>query len=338
MFRTKPSNLSSIYGFFVGLFSIVVLFLIFPELSKINKKLNPHLTSKFAICAIFLISGMKVSSTNLLKSLKNCKLVCYSMVFSFVLYPLIGYFFSISMKMLNLKWVFHRGFIIATCMPPPVSAGIVMTTMFGGEEATAIAIAGMGNLAASVATPILLKILVVSDIDLVNIHTFLSFFKLFCLILFPTIFGQIIRRFLPSSILESQKLSHLSKFCLFYIVFCGFSFFVDSKTEETFQISSVFLLILNICFVSFTIYILVMYLDATLGITTNDSELWAMLFSVSMKSLGTGIAIILIWSETDDSLISAVFPLIIFEPVQIMLSMIIGLNLRKHKKIVESNV
>ncbi|KII67738.1 Sodium/bile acid cotransporter 7 [Thelohanellus kitauei] len=317
--KQSGKSLSFLWLLF-GIAFVVCLSLAFSKLGGSESVLYPQITSKIAIFIVFFISGLQITYDQIVKATRNVSLMLFALFSSFVLYPLIGFLFC----------------QIATCMPPPVSAGVVITNIFKGDEALAVTLSCIGNFIGSILTPIIIHMITHDDLTIIDASTLKNFCVLALIVLVPTIMGQLIRKRFPR--LGQVQLSTVSKVCLLYIIFCGLSASFDTLPGDVMTPWTIVCLVTGVSVIYVTVFCIVTWLDNLFRFTTNKQEQIALVSSVSMKSLGTGFAILMIWSQVNVFYLYYAVVLIIFEPIQITLSILIWQNCTKKENIHESKV
>ncbi|KAF1743738.1 hypothetical protein MXB_4423, partial [Myxobolus squamalis] len=319
-----------VFGFLFGLFIVISLSFIFPTFAISEFPLYPKITTKLAIFLIFTISGMKIPFDNLRQNILSIKIMFFSLVCTFIFYPIAGVSIGYLMYMAGVPWEITRGFVVATCMPPPVSAGIIVTDLYYGDEALAVTISAVGNILAAVISPGLILLIVSGSLGFSISQSIQGAALIFFIFIVPILFGQFLRWCLPNSILKRYKttLGVLGKVLLLYLVYCGISLSLDSSANSNVTIVMVGIIILFICSIHGLACLFILACDYNYFISGGQKKRIALMFSSSMKSLSAGVTIILLLSEKDKEFLSYMLPLIMFEPLQITQSIFIGMYFR----------
>ena len=123
--------------------------------------LNPELfIGKYGVMFIFLISGLSLELSELTEAFANMKLNALTQGLSFLAWPL---FAGIPLVQLFKKLcpnllpsTLLDGLLILTCLPTTVNMCILLTSSAGGNVATALCNAVIGNILGIFVTPALL--------------------------------------------------------------------------------------------------------------------------------------------------------------------------------------
>uniref|UniRef100_A0A6B2G678 Sodium/bile acid cotransporter 7 (Trinotate prediction) n=1 Tax=Myxobolus squamalis TaxID=59785 RepID=A0A6B2G678_MYXSQ len=215
-------------------------------------------------------------------------------------------------------------------MPPPVSAGIIVTDIYYGDEALAVTISAIGNILAAIISPCLILLIVSGSLGFSVAQSIQSAALIFFIFIVPILFGQSLRWCLPNSLLKRYKttLSVLGKVLLLYLVYCGISLSLDSSGNSNVTLVMVGIIIFFICSIHGLACLFILACDYNYFISGSQKKRIALMFSSSMKSLSAGVTIILLLSEKDKEFLSYMLPLIMFEPLQITQSIFMGMYFR----------
>lgn len=331
---------SPIYTLFLGLFLVLAIAYAFPDLASVDGVFYPKITMKIAIVIIFTIYGLTLPGSELVESLRDGKVVLLALGCSFLFYPTVGYLFGKWMLLVGMPWQITDGFVVASCMPPPVSAGIVLTNIYGGDEALAVTISAVGNLLSAVLSPTLIYILFAKKFDLKFWGILRAVLNLIVLVLLPIGLSQAIKAIIPSQFFarQRQRLTCVSKVLMLYLVFCGASMSVDFCDYTGLGPFVIGVLLFSICSIHALVACIIYLVDVKFQVTDSPKKQLSLIFSGSMKSLSTGIAIAIVLCGNDSVFMYYILPLVIFEPLQIIQSMVFGLYFSKHEERTNSMV
>jgi len=130
-------------------------------LGKSGGALRPELfIGKFGVMFIFLISGLSLELSELTEAFANVKLNVLTQLTSFLAWPLlvglplVHFFKNICPNLLTPALV--DGLLVLTCLPTTVNMCILLTSSAGGNVATALCNAVIGNILGIFVTPALL--------------------------------------------------------------------------------------------------------------------------------------------------------------------------------------
>jgi len=143
--------------FMTGAAVSIVLAALYPDICKTGGLLKPELTvNKMAVSMIFLLSGLSLSVRDMWSAMTNYKLNSMIQIVMFGVTPL--YYEGIAKIMRYAKINSHLidGIICLGCLPTTVNMCIALTTAAGGNVASAICNAVLGNLLGIFVTPALL--------------------------------------------------------------------------------------------------------------------------------------------------------------------------------------
>ncbi|MCC6863790.1 MAG: bile acid:sodium symporter [Rhodobacteraceae bacterium] len=280
----------------------------------------------WAVSLLFFIYGAKLSSATIVSGLTNWKLQITILLCTFALFP----FLWLVLNPIAARWLptaMGVGFLYIGCLPSTIQSSIAFTSVSGGNIAGAICAASISNLIAVIVTPLLLSLLLPqSSNHAINPTVIFSIFKQ---ILLPFAIGQLCRPWL-SVFLNRQKLpmTILNRGSILLIVYAAFSAGAVNKIWS--RISTMELLItLALCLVMFLV-VMTIALSAGRSIGLGRSDLYAVLFCGSTKSLATGLPMAgILFPSPNLPLI--VLPLMIYHLMQLIICTLISQQTKQKK-------
>eukprot|EP00116_Pleurobrachia_bachei_P002617 sb/3462879/ len=178
--------------FLVGLVLSILLAKLEPSIGRKGGILVPEITIKyFAVSLIFLNSGLSLKTEELKHALTQVHLHTFIQCFTMMFIPVFMQFVSlVAMNHSLLQPLLINGFIVVSCMPPPVSSAVILTKTVGGNEAAAIFNSALGSLLGIFVSPVL----ILMTLGLSGDVPFLRIFIQLCgTVLLPLTIGQWLR-------------------------------------------------------------------------------------------------------------------------------------------------
>ncbi|ORX48580.1 hypothetical protein DM01DRAFT_1385505 [Hesseltinella vesiculosa] len=148
------------YWFLIGLALVIVLAWQFPDVAKKNGYLHAEWSIKWgAVIIIFFISGLSLRTKILAQTVLRVRLHFLIQFINLMVIPgfvfgLVLLFFKMHMPLNSLLLV---GVVIAASTPTTVSSNVVMTKNAGGNEASALMNAALGNVLGIFVSPALVS-------------------------------------------------------------------------------------------------------------------------------------------------------------------------------------
>lgn len=173
--------------FFVGIAVMVILAFMVPALGMFVRE---YKILKIGIFLAFLVTGMTLDTSDVVRQLKEYKVLFAAVFSSLFFFPFVTYFAASAV--FNSQPDFIIGAIIIATAPVTIASGTVMTGMARGNIPLSLFICVLCNLVAIFSIPPLLNIFVsvTEPIDLPVMKMMLS---LIVTILIPTIIGQLLQ-------------------------------------------------------------------------------------------------------------------------------------------------
>ncbi|KAI8065371.1 putative sodium bile acid cotransporter [Gilbertella persicaria] len=232
------------YFFLFGLGVVIGLAWAFPSVGKSNGDIKAQYTVKWgAVIVIFLLSGLGLEVSVMLRTMLRWRLHLVVQVISFIVLPFVMYgvvrFFVCVHA--DLDPTVYKGWIIALSTSTTVSSNAVMTRNANGNDGAAVLNAALGNILGIFISPALMTafqndpIVFEPGTDRGN-PDYLSILKnLGCTVLAPLVVGQVLRYWFPA------RVKYLAAKCKFPIIntlallALVWSVFSDSRASDAFS-------------------------------------------------------------------------------------------------------
>ncbi|MDD7984847.1 bile acid:sodium symporter [Lentisphaera marina] len=293
--------------------------LIFPETSETWRQagLTPWL-----IAGVFLCQGLGLNPKDKIDLSHNLKIIFFSMVASFIIFPLIAY---ATLHFAQLSTDNYFGLMLICCMPCTLVSGIVISDLAGGDRASALFITIALNCSAVIISPLLISFYLSSTAE---VDTLSLIQKLTLTVFIPALCGWGIRK----KIKLSRNGFNLSIKYL-PVLFLGTVIFVNTGGQKDQILKSSLNDVVYIALLSAIIHLIALYLFKSFGKQTSMSDPQNRSFSIccSQKTLPLAIAI---WSaHFAQSFPTALIATMIYHLVQIYLDSFIAQKWAKKKKL-----
>ncbi|MEX3517344.1 bile acid:sodium symporter family protein [Corynebacterium camporealensis] len=269
--------------------------------------------TNIAIALLFFLYGARLSPQEALSGLKNWKLHLTILVFTFVLYPIVG----VALKPLEslTGTSLYLGILYLTLVPSTVQSSVAFTSIAKGNIAGAIVSASASNLLGVLFTPLLAMLLMDAS---GGIHVDSSvFIEIAILLLLPFAVGQLTRRWVKD-FAKNKGTKVVDRGSIAMVVYAAFSKgMVDGIWSEISWLQLLFLVVFSAVLVAFMLWF-TRKLSSWLGF--NRADTIAIEFCGSKKSLATGLPMAsVIFASGEVSLGLLILPLMIYHQVQLMI-------------------
>ncbi|XP_012944016.1 sodium/bile acid cotransporter 7-B isoform X2 [Aplysia californica] len=304
--------------FCCGILIVILFAKLFPSIGNAGGILKPEITVKYiAVSVIFLNSGLTLPTEELKTAIFQWQLHLLVQGFTFVVFPLIVYGLVSVLQYTFLHPALLEGMTILSTMPPPVSSAIILTKSVGGNEAAAVFNSAFGSMLGIFVTPSLILLLLGSSN--VQVPTQKIFQQLFTTVVLPLIIGQIIRnsqyRWLQRQRIPFRTIGHVLILFIIYTTFCATFSRTDIQMDTLSLLSTI---VLIFCLqLSFMCFLLLFSSHSMFSFTSNDSV--TITYCGTHKSLTLGIPVIEIIFEGDPNISFLSVPLLVYNPMQIVL-------------------
>lgn len=269
------------------------------------------LATNIAIALLFYLYGARLSPQEALSGLKHWRLHITILVFTFVVFPIIG----LGLRPLDsvLSGGLYLGILYLTLAPSTVQSSVAFTSIAHGNIAGSIVSASLSNLLGVVLTP-LLVMLTMSRGTGVSVGGDV-FIKIAVQLLLPFLLGQLTRKWTGKwAAKKGTKL--VDRGSITMVVYSAFSAGMVHGIWSTVSLGEiVFLVIFSVVLVAIMLW-LTRFVAQKLGF--NEADQKAIQFCGTKKSLATGLPMgAVIFGPAEVSLI--IVPLMIFHQVQLMI-------------------
>jgi solute carrier family 10 (sodium/bile acid cotransporter), member 7 len=296
------------YWFFAG---IAVMILIAFALPSVGVFLRAYKILDGVIFIAFLLTGLTLEPTSILRQLKDGKALAAAVISSLFLIPLIAYIPAV--------WIFGMpsdaavGIVINGAAPVTIASGMVMTAMALGNVSLSLLICVLSNAAGVATIPIILKILLGTGSAPVSLPVLQMLAGLAVKVLIPTAIGQLLRPLLKNVIAPYGKEFSVFNQCLVLLIILNA---VSSSTAHILEAGMGILGIL-IFMILLHIFILSMNYGISRLIRLDAPSTAAFTIHVSQKTLTVGY---LVWSGYfADMFPMALIPAIAYHITQMIL-------------------
>ncbi|XP_059157775.1 sodium/bile acid cotransporter 7-like isoform X2 [Physella acuta] len=308
--------MKSLY-FCTGIVVSIILARLNPNIGAPGGLLKPELTVKYlAVSMIFLNGGLNIPTETLTAAVKRWDIHLFVQVFAFVVFPVIVYTLVTLLKYTFLHPALLDGLLILSAMPPPVSSAIILTRLVGGNEAAALFNSVFGSMLGIFLTPPLILFILGSKEVEIPSEQILK--QLILTVVVPLICGLVFRnykrRWLLKQNIPFNLIGHLLTFYIIYATFCATFTRSDLSLDYFSLITTGFIItLLLICIHLFLIVISY----RIMGFSAYDTI--SIMYVGSQKSLNIGMPVIEIIFEGNPNISYLSVPLLIYNPMQIVL-------------------
>lgn len=316
--------------FMIGIFVAVLMAKLEPSIGMKGGLLRPEYTIKyFAVALIFFNSGLSLKTEELKNAITQVQLHTFIQSFTLIFIPFFMQFVAIVMRnheMLN-PWLIN-GFIVVSCMPPPVSSAVILTKTVGGNEAAAIFNSALGSFLGIFVSPILILLTLGLSGDVPFGKIFL---QLLLTVVVPIVAGQITRNAGPSMIkwLDTKKslFGNIASFTLLMIIYSAFCDTFSNKDILIPKSELVTVLVFVILIQIFLVYFVFRLTQSSFCRFEKKDTICAM-FCATHKSLTLGIPMLKIMYSGDPNLSFITIPLLMYHPCQILFGSLLAPKLK----------
>jgi solute carrier family 10 (sodium/bile acid cotransporter), member 7 len=200
--------------FFVGIAVMVALAFSAPGLGMFVRE---YKMLQIAIFLTFLITGMTLDTSDVMKQFRNVKVLIAAVFSSLFFFPIVTYFAA--NVFFTSQTDFIIGAIIIATAPVTIASGTVMTGIARGNISLSLFICVLCNMVAIFTVPPLINLLVsgTEPIELPVLHMMMS---LVSTILLPTIIGQALQfKVRQIALAHKKKISIFNQSVVLLIIF-----------------------------------------------------------------------------------------------------------------------
>ncbi|XP_035207685.1 sodium/bile acid cotransporter 7-like [Stegodyphus dumicola] len=293
----------------------------YPEIGAKGGFLKPEITVKYvAVVVIFFLSGVSLKSTELKTATYQFQIHLFIQLYSMLFIPLIVQIFAELLEQFFPNPHLLVGFVIVSCMPPPVSSAVLLTKTAGGNEAAAVFNSALGSFLGIFITPALLYVFFSGSGEVPIWGVIL---QLSMTVVLPVIIGQLMRIVVGSYFERHKKrFSTIGSFMLLLVIYTTFCD-TFAKHDTAFTMSTVITTSVAV------ILLQLILLGIAFGVASNLTSLYtpedvvAILYCSTHKSLTLGFPMLKVLYENHSQFGLISFPLLIYHPMQILLGSIL---------------
>lgn len=200
--------------FFVGIALAVVLAFLVPALGAFVREYS---VLKMGIFLAFLVTGMTLDTSQILRQLKDIKVLLASTLSTLVLFPVVAYYAASTTFSNNPDFVV--GILVIAAAPVTVASGTVMTGIARGNIPLSLFICVLCNGLAIFTIPPILN-LFISLTEPVNLPIGKMMGSLIITVLVPTVLGMLLRPSLKGVLAtHKRKVSVFNQSIVLLIIF-----------------------------------------------------------------------------------------------------------------------
>lgn len=310
-FRPDPLITGIIVALLAGLF--------LPVSDDVARVLS--IIADIGVGAVFLVYGMRLPTSEVLRGLRNVRLQGAVLVSTYVLFPLLGF---------ALYWLtgdiigtsFATGLLYLSLLPSTVQSSVTFVSIARGDIAGAVCAATISNILGMFLTPLL--VLLFMNVEGASTGGFQS---VLLKLLLPFIVGQLLQPFVGHWIRGHRSLTKTVDYTA--IILVVFSAVVKATNDGAW--SSVTAGGFAVLFVVLIILLVIMLLATWFigkPLKLPRAERIVVLMCGSKKSLATGLP--MAKALFDPALVGAIaVPVIIFHQIQLMVCAVVARRLAK---------
>jgi sodium/bile acid cotransporter 7 len=141
------------HWFLVGLVAVLGAAIAAPGVGRPGGPLAPEKWQWLLVAGIFLLSGIELRTSELGGAVRDFRLHVFVQGLSLGFCPVLFYATARLLEWAPLPRPLLEGFVVLGCLPTTVTSGVAFTRASGGDEASALFNATIGNLLGIVITP-----------------------------------------------------------------------------------------------------------------------------------------------------------------------------------------
>ncbi|KAI4454841.1 solute carrier family 10 member 7 [Holotrichia oblita] len=308
----------------VGIVICIIFACIYPKLGSKEGPLLPEITVKYiSVPVIFLVSGISLKTETLFYTFQQYKLHLFVQIFTFVCIPILMQFLVLFLRIFGVNVWILKGLITVACMPPPVSSAVLLTKSAQGNETAAIFNSVLGSFLGILITPISL-LFNLGYTTLVPI--FSTVFQLTVTVLFPLLLGQLLKKYteIREHNLPLNTISQIALLFVVYTTFCDTFMTADIGLDAV----DVLITVALVLFIHFILIVISFRCAWYFRNYFNASDVVAITFCSTHKSLTLGIPILRLMFQGYSHLHQISLPLMVYHPIQIILGGIMGIQMK----------
>ena len=273
-----------------------------------------------AIAILFFLHGAKLSREAVIEGMKHWKLHSLVFVFTFALFPILGFLVKPILVPLLGKELYW-GFLFMCFLPSTVQSSIAFTSVAHGNVAAAVCSASFSNIIGMFITPMLVAFFILGQTQ----HGFnptTSIIQITLLLLVPFVLGQLLRPYVFPLMKKQPKLvKFFDQGSILMVVYGAFSSAVAAGLWKQISISTLILLIIACSVLLTIVMLLALYIPRAMGFNQADQK--TIFFCGSKKTLASGVPMAQILF-IGQPLGMIVLPIMIFHQIQLMVCGIVA--------------
>lgn len=274
------------------------------------------------VAGIFLCGGLSLRSDDLTRGIRNWKPVLLVQAFGFVATPLM----CLALRPFLPPHLF-LGFLILGALPTTISSCVALTAGAGGNQASAIVNACLGNFLGVFLTP--LWILVAAEGAMQIMEPGPVLLKLSLTVLVPLLIGQALRR-VPGCGPGRRARRHLgilSQLLLLGVIYLGFqnAFSAGGRIPARTLLTGV-----GLCLLVHPLWLWIPWrLSALPALHCDRGDRVAVLFCASQKTLALGLPLISLLFSDHPGFPLLSLPILIYHPLQLLTGAVLAPGLSR---------
>lgn len=307
-------------GFLLGLFAIVGLAWVAPDLGRSGGVLHIEFYTNYGISMVFLLYGLTLSWERIRAGALNWRLHLIVLSATFVVYPALVWAVGALLGSL-VGPEFKLGFFYLSASPSTISSSVAMTSIARGNVAGAIFNASLSSLVGVFATPLWVNwYLSQTGQALALGHVIL---KILMLVVAPIVFGQAMRPLLANWLLRQRALvKFIDRGTILAIVFNSFADSVADGVWRDRGVSLVLMVAVGAMILFSSMFLLLEAVCRALAFSRADTI--AGVFCGTKKSLASGIPMAKVMFGSSPALGMIVLPFVIYHLLQLVAASIIA--------------
>ena len=276
--------LKNIDGFIIGLFLMILLAWLFPQLGVYDGVFNLEHATDIGITLIFFFYGLKLSPKQMKEGLSNYRLHLLIQLATFVLFPCLIITFLPFIHTEEQEMIWLAMFFLAV-LPSTVSSSVVMVVLAKGNMAGAIFNASISGLIGIIVTPLWIGLF--WTIDGASFDFSDIMLSLVWQILIPVVGGLLLHKYLGAIVKRNLKiLARFDKLIILLIVYKSFSNSFSSGLFDEISLGDISLIGISTITLFGMVYGIILLLASMLKFNREDKI--TALFCGSKKSLVHG--------------------------------------------------
>jgi len=307
-------------SFSVLLLLSVLLAGLFPDFGKSGGYLHSEWLIQIGVWLIFLFQGLGLPTSELTNGYRPKRLHVFVLSWNYLLFPL-----AAACVLLILGWFmpepFRVGIWLLAILPTTVSSAVIFSSVSEGHVSNAIFSTVLSNVLSVLIVPGVAVAYLASE-GAGSVALAPLFGKLFFLIIFPLIIGQLVRRACPGpAAVTAKRCEKLSRAIILFIVFAAFSNSVDSGFVKNLSWEGLLPVVTGIVILLGFVSGAVWWSAGKIGL--NRAQQISAFYCASQKSLATGLPLLTSVLAAAPGVLdpaAVLIPLMCYHPAQLILA------------------